>query len=259
THDDVHGPFTQTNSLIGIADPRLGPLANNGGLTLTHLLLPDSPALETGALATAGSGGVPLYDQRGTPYPRVVDYDNTGGAKLDIGAVEMPRPAPVLPGDYNLNHFADAADYVMWRKTNGTGVAQQYAGADGNGDQNITTLDYVVWREHFGIASSEAAGAALDANEASVDETEQLSNAVVAPMNATNDVRISRKSVVAEPQLNAIDAALELLLVAAGNDNRPSDTGADSDIAANMDASNTPTAEFVTSTAELTEIWQTAF
>src|SRR6185437_6606382 len=96
------------------------PLANNGGVTKTHALLTDSPALEAGAVATAGAGGVPLYDQRGTPCSRVVDYDGTGGAKMDIGAVEMPRPAPALSGDYNLNHAVDVADYVMWRKTQNT-------------------------------------------------------------------------------------------------------------------------------------------
>jgi CSLREA domain-containing protein len=42
-------------------DPRLGPLANNGGATLTHALLARSPAIDA-----AGAGAAPS-DQRGVP------------------------------------------------------------------------------------------------------------------------------------------------------------------------------------------------
>lgn len=57
--------------------PRLGPLANNGGLTPTHALLCSSPAIDRGnnVLHLA-------YDQRGPGYPRVK------GARADIGAYE---------------------------------------------------------------------------------------------------------------------------------------------------------------------------
>lgn len=58
-------------------DPRLLPLANNGGATLTHALSAGSPAIDAGdnfqALVT---------DQRGTGHPRVI------GATADIGAFE---------------------------------------------------------------------------------------------------------------------------------------------------------------------------
>lgn len=54
--------------------PRLGPLQDNGGPTLTHLPLPDSPAIDHGA-----AHGFDI-DQRG--LARVV------GAQADIGAVE---------------------------------------------------------------------------------------------------------------------------------------------------------------------------
>jgi hypothetical protein len=71
-------------------DALLGPLANNGGPTLTHALLTGSPAIDAGnAAAVAGSGGVPQFDQRGTPNGRVVDGDGAGGARIDIGAFEL--------------------------------------------------------------------------------------------------------------------------------------------------------------------------
>ena len=57
------------------ADPLLGPLQHNGGPTLTHALLPGSPAIDAGEDAAA-----PATDQRGVPRPQ--------GARSDIGAYE---------------------------------------------------------------------------------------------------------------------------------------------------------------------------
>jgi hypothetical protein len=56
-----------------MADPLLGPLADNGGPTFTHALLAGSPALDAGL----GGGSV---DQRGVSRPQ--------GAGPDIGAFE---------------------------------------------------------------------------------------------------------------------------------------------------------------------------
>lgn len=58
-------------------DPRLGPLNSNGGPTLTHALLGDSPAIDRGN----NSAGL-TCDQRGPGFPRVK------GAQADIGAFE---------------------------------------------------------------------------------------------------------------------------------------------------------------------------
>ena len=57
--------------------PRLEPLADNGGVTLTHNLLGTSPAIDKGSNETAV-----LFDQRGPGYARVF------GSAADIGAVE---------------------------------------------------------------------------------------------------------------------------------------------------------------------------
>ncbi|MCP4550367.1 MAG: hypothetical protein GY835_28235, partial [bacterium] len=60
-------------------DPLLGALADNGGVTWTHDLLPGSPAIDAGdnSLNTAD------YDGRGTGFDRIV------GAAIDIGALEV--------------------------------------------------------------------------------------------------------------------------------------------------------------------------
>jgi hypothetical protein len=63
-------------------NPRLGSLTDNGGPTLTHALLANSPAIDAGS--NAGASGV---DQRGNPRP--VDANGDGQAVVDIGAFEV--------------------------------------------------------------------------------------------------------------------------------------------------------------------------
>jgi hypothetical protein len=73
-------------------DPLLGPLADNGGETWTHALLPGSPAIDTGTCTD--SDGLPVTsDQR--DFPRPLDGDEDGAADCDIGAYELdPTPLP---------------------------------------------------------------------------------------------------------------------------------------------------------------------
>jgi hypothetical protein len=77
------------NNLLNV-DPRLGPLADNGGPTRTHALLPDSPALDAGT----NPGALPT-DQRGPGFFR------TSGPRPDIGSFEArasrPSPRPLPP------------------------------------------------------------------------------------------------------------------------------------------------------------------
>ncbi len=70
-------------------DPLLGPLAGNGGPTLTMALLPGSPAIDSGTNHMA-----PEWDQRGPGFPRIVN------GTIDRGAFEVQStPAPIAP-DY---------------------------------------------------------------------------------------------------------------------------------------------------------------
>jgi len=80
----VSGP----GSVVG-ADPIVGPLGFNGGLTQTHALLAGSPAL------AAGSNPLALTtDQRGLGFPRVA------GVAADMGAYEASLSLPIAGGTY---------------------------------------------------------------------------------------------------------------------------------------------------------------
>lgn len=64
-------------------DPRLAPLADNGGPTRTLALLPASPAIDAG-----DTEGCPRADARGIARPQ--------GAGCDIGAFEYVAPRPAV-------------------------------------------------------------------------------------------------------------------------------------------------------------------
>ena len=73
---------TTTHNITGV-NPLLGPLQSNGGPTLTHALLPGSPAIDAG-------NSVLTTDQRGQPRPLddPLVANAAGGNASDIGAYE---------------------------------------------------------------------------------------------------------------------------------------------------------------------------
>ena len=80
----LNGPGDQINT-----DPLLGPMQDNGGPTLTHALLPGSPAINAGNPSFTPP---PLHDQRGAPFVRVFN------GRVDIGSFEtQPRRADPTP------------------------------------------------------------------------------------------------------------------------------------------------------------------
>ena len=161
------GTGNQSGIIAAPLDAKLDILADSGGPTLTHALLAGSPAIDAGdPNAVAGVGDVPQFDQRGFPFTRVIDGDGAGPPRIDIGAFELhliPSTTPALLGDYNLNGVVDAPDYVMWRKSLGTGGLAAFSGADGSGNGQVGAEDHGVWRANFGNAlppPAEGSGAA---------------------------------------------------------------------------------------------------
>ncbi len=83
--DGTIGVFNQPNDQTGTPgaplDPVLGPLADNGGPTLTHLPLEGSPAIDAGI-----NENLPATDQRG--LTRLVNES------VDVGSVEIQGDGP---------------------------------------------------------------------------------------------------------------------------------------------------------------------
>ncbi len=73
--------FNHPTDQTAVADLEIAPLALNGGTTLTHRLLPGSPALDRGV-----STSCPSTDQRDVARPQ--DGDGDGVAACDVGAFE---------------------------------------------------------------------------------------------------------------------------------------------------------------------------
>jgi len=133
-----------THDLYGV-DPLLGPLAENGGPTPTHALLPGSPAIDHGS-----SGGL-ATDQRGLPRPFNFPayYDADDGS--DIGAYELQERAQTGPV-FTVNSNDDADDGVP-------GIAhcslrEAIAAANANLDTNTIDFAAEVPSVHSGVTGT---------------------------------------------------------------------------------------------------------
>jgi hypothetical protein len=151
TGEDPNNPTCGWRPLVDLTgDPRLAPLADNGGPTLTQALLADSPAL-----ATALNCPPPATDQRGVIRPQ--------GGGCDIGAFESslpvaptltptptvtPTPTPGILGDINGDGIVDIRDYGIWRQSFGQTNCGNVADLDAN--CIVDSRDYGIWRQHFG-------------------------------------------------------------------------------------------------------------
>jgi hypothetical protein len=112
------------------ADPLLGPLADNGGPTLTHALLPGSPAINAAPTCAVTT------DQRGLPR----------SSPCDSGSYEFgvtPVPISLIPG------FADQGGSAFSLTVSGTGfisgtVALWNGGVRPTTVLNATTLSVAI-------------------------------------------------------------------------------------------------------------------
>jgi hypothetical protein len=83
--------LTASTDLPGV-DPLLAPLQKNGGPTLTHALLPGSPAIDAIPWGTDGCGTTGYSDQRWQARPQ------PAGGACDIGAYEVKVAGQAVGG-----------------------------------------------------------------------------------------------------------------------------------------------------------------
>jgi hypothetical protein len=147
--DDNSCGLGATGDLINTF-PWLGPLADNGGGTLTHALLVGSPAIDGGNPASPGAGGnsCAATDQRGIARPQ--------GLRCDIGALEatlqvalgapfalIPKTAGVFTATVRLNFAPPAMVTVDYATHEGTALAgMDYVTTTGT----LTFTPGVVWQ-----------------------------------------------------------------------------------------------------------------
>lgn len=142
---------------VGVTNPRLGPLADNGGPTPTMALLPGSRAIDQGkafALTT---------DQRG--FARTVDHPHIPSAKgrdgTDVGAFEL-----------------GALNFDQWRRQYFTG--EQYAGGAGapeddtNGGGLVNSLKFIFNVSPSGVLSEADRKALPQVARSAEDDREYL-------------------------------------------------------------------------------------
>lgn len=110
--------LTDPTDLVDLAEIGLGPLADNGGPTRTHLPRPGSPAIDAAGL------NCDAFDQRGFPRPEDGDFD--GIAHCDSGAVEaysrglaIDVPSLGLPGGVLLAALLALAGFGVLRRVGG--------------------------------------------------------------------------------------------------------------------------------------------
>ncbi|MEM1169982.1 MAG: DUF4347 domain-containing protein [Cyanobacteria bacterium P01_H01_bin.35] len=120
--------FNGDRDKVGVIDPLLGDLADNGGPTLTHLPLPNSPAIDTGSNPNALT-----TDQRGEP--------RFAGEAVDIGAVELqPTQEIIGTGSSDILNGTAGEDSIF-----GLGGNDVINGLDNNdvlfGNRDLDTLN----------------------------------------------------------------------------------------------------------------------
>ncbi|MCA9099889.1 MAG: hypothetical protein KDA63_01985, partial [Planctomycetales bacterium] len=194
-------------NLIGTAeapiDPLLGPLADNGGPTLTHALLPGSPAVDAG---NPDFSSPPATDQRG--YYRVIDGNGNHSPRIDIGAFEYLSVAP-LAGDGTLDTVVDEFDYLLWADHFDDDHALDPPGSPRNGDYNddgvIDGLDYLVWAANYGRTLFNK----------SLPEADALRDAIPQTMAADQVFSLDTRSAAVRPRSTALPSTAERLPVLA--------------------------------------------
>ena len=146
----------------GVVDPLLGPLADNGGPTMTHALLDGSPAIDNGDQANAT---IPDFDQRGEPFARIFN------GEIDMGAFETQSDVGLL-GDFDGDgeYTCDDIDALVIHIRDGMSDSQ----FDLNGDGSVDGGDIDQWLDIAGNANQGRPYLSGDANLNGIVDAQDL-------------------------------------------------------------------------------------
>ena len=166
--------------VTGVNDPMLGPLADNGGPTLTHALLPGSPAINASdPAAVVGVNDVAEYDQRGAGFERIVDgqldigsfelqqngspCDLDGDADCDISDLDLlylELGGSVSPFDLDGSGVVDNEDVSEWLNLSSIADPQDrtFVRGDANLDGQVGGSDFTTLAANFGSSGGWADG-----------------------------------------------------------------------------------------------------
>ncbi len=143
-----------------------------------------------------------LASEVGSYAVRLTVDDGTSSASDFVIVTVRERFLHAWTSDFTGNGWVDAADYVVWRKMQGTQVAA-YTYADSTGDGWINSLDYAEWRSNFGSnpganMAAAAAGQAAGAGTASASPL-QVSGPNSGQSSAAADSAITAMYADSEP------------------------------------------------------------
>ena len=200
-----------TGNLINV-NAQLGSLVNNGGPTKTHALLANSPARNAGGAAVAGSGNVPLYDQRGSSFTRVA------GGRIDIGAFE--DQSSVAPsGDFDGDGDVDGRDFLAWQRNpsvgsltawqNEYGAVEQMSALRAGASSDPTDIESenpFLWMSALSLSETAGEVAAFidESQPLAVDVDEVFAQLDLAPRNFVRDAADIAASRIHRTEFSAV-------------------------------------------------------
>lgn len=131
----------------------------------------DDPLWSNGVTVASGSfavGATPAFGSdldsfSGSLLTSIGDINTPGDRTLDVAFTTLVVTNLVFgtaTGDYNADGVVDAADYTVWRDTQGQSVTP-LTGADGDGNGLIEVNDRLIWANNYGSTAAVASALAV--------------------------------------------------------------------------------------------------